>query len=101
MPAAGNGLVLVGRDHHARQWRRQVTLQIGQDDLVVVAGGQQVERVRREADGSDLGRMRPEQLNNPSAADVVEDAGRVFVAGHQEAPGRVNGARSDGGTEND
>ena len=52
MPSPGDGLVLVGGDHHARQGRGQVALQVGQDDLVVVAGGQQVEGVRRKSDGS-------------------------------------------------
>ncbi len=53
MPSPGDGLVLVGGDHHARQGCCQVALQVGQDDLVVVAGGQQVERVGRKSDGSN------------------------------------------------
>ncbi len=52
MPSPGDGLVLVSGDHYARQGRGQITLQVGQDDLVVVAGGQQVECVRRKSDGS-------------------------------------------------
>ena len=100
VPPTGNDLVLVRRDDDARQRRRQVALQVRQHDLVVVAGGQQVEGVRREPDRPYFAGMRPEKLDDSTSTDVVEDAGGVLVAGHQQPARGIDRAGRDRRAEN-
>lgn len=52
MPSAGNYLVAVLSDDDGWEWHREVTLQIGEHQFVVVATGQQIVGGRWEANGS-------------------------------------------------
>lgn len=74
MPAARYHLVRVLGDHHRGERHRQVTLEVRQHQLVVVAGRQQVVRRWRETNGSNIRRVRLEALDRPITPDIVQYA---------------------------
>lgn len=111
MPASRNRLVRVLGHHHRGQGHRQVALQVGQHQFVVVASRQQVIRRGRETyrpgterissqsspivtsqfthhtldHSPDIGGVGLKALDRPVASNVVQHARAVFVSGHQKA----------------
>lgn len=91
VPAALDDLVLVLRHDDAFQRLRQVALHVGEDDLVVVAAGEEVVGLAGEAQRPNVGAVRVEGLNDAATADVVQHTGGVLVTGDEQLPGGVDG----------
>ena len=103
MPSARNDFVVVSGYAHSGQRLAEVTLQVSQDEPVVVASTQQVVSVRREPYGSDILRagirnliwqrragermifihlcVRFKGLYDPATSDIIKDAGGVLMTG--------------------
>lgn len=95
MPSALGDLVGVLGHHHALERLGEVTLQVGEHNLVVVAARQQVVGLVREAQRAHIGRVRVEGLDDATAANVVQHALGVLVAGHQQLAGGIDHDRGD------
>lgn len=68
-------------------------MQIGENELIVVATGEQVVGGRREAYASDVSGVWFEALHGSAAPDVEEDAAAVLVTGNQETSRWIDAER--------
>ena len=73
--------------------KKKFTLQIGQNELVIVTAREQVVSRRGKTYASDVSGVGLEALHGSTASDVEEDAAAVLVAGHQKTPRRIDAER--------
>ena len=69
---------------------KELTVQVREDDGMVVRASQQVVGVDREAHSSYFVGVRLERLHDASTAHVPQHTRRVLVAGCQQTAGRLN-----------
>ena len=97
VPPAGDGLVSMSGDHHTGEGPGEVALEVGEDEVVVVAGGEEIVGAGGEPDAPHVTGVDLELLDRPPASDVMEDHAGVLVTRHQQPPGGVDAARGHGG----
>ena len=73
----------------------RLTVEVRQDDALVVRRRQQVVGGCREADGADVGRVRAERLQHALATHVPQHARRILVPGREQTAGVVDAQRRE------
>ena len=84
MPPARDGLVSVRGDHNTGEGPCEVSLEVGEDEVVVIAGGKEIVGAGGEPHTPHVTGVDLELLDRPPASDVVEDNTGVLVSRHQQ-----------------
>ena len=84
MPPASDGLVSMAGHNHARQGPGEISLEVSQDNVIVVAGGEEIVGTGGEPHTPHVTGVDLELLDRPPASDVVEDNTGVLVSRHQQ-----------------
>ena len=82
MPPASDGLVSMGGHHHTGQGPGEVSLEVRQHHVVVVAGGEEIEGTGGEPDAPHITGVNLELLDRSPASDIVQDHAGILVSGH-------------------
>lgn len=90
MPSRLDHLVAMFGDHFRRQRLREVALQVGEHDAIVVSAREQVVRLRRKSYRTYVARVRSERLYYAAATHVVQHTLRVLVARDEQPAGRIH-----------
>ena len=82
MPPASDGLVSVCGHHHTGQGAGEVPLEVSEDHVVVVAGGEEIVGTGGEPDTPHITGVNLELLDRSPTSDVMKDHAGVLMARH-------------------
>ena len=82
MPPASDGLVSMGGHHHTGQGPSEVTLEVCQDNVIVVAGREEIVGTRGEPHTPHITGVDLELLYGSPTSDIMQDHAGIFVSGH-------------------
>ena len=79
MPPARDGLVSVRGDHNTGEGPCEVSLEVGEDEVVVIAGGKEIVGAGGEPHAAHVAGVHLERLDRPAAAHVVQNTRGVLL----------------------
>lgn len=90
MPATLNDLVSMFGDHHGGEWAKEVTTEVGEDDPLIVGGGEEVVGIGWETNWAHFVAVCRECLQRAVATDVPQHARAILVPRRQDTSGWVH-----------
>ena len=92
MPPASDGFVSMGGHNHAWQGPGEISLEVSQDDVIVVAGGEEIVGTGGEPHTPHITGVNLELLYWSPTSDIMQDHAGIFVSSHQQSAWGVNTA---------
>ena len=93
MPPASDGLVSMAGHNHARQGPGEISLEVSQDNVIVVAGGEEIVGTGGEPHTPHITGVNLELLNWSPTSDIMQDHAGIFVSSHQQSAWGVDTTR--------